>query len=127
MLPEGAEVVLDQLQVQGRDRIIMVLRPAGANGSCPVCQRRSDRIHSWYRRRLHDLPWEGIPVRIELQVRRFFYDADGCPQRIFTERLPKTAHLLCEDLCEGAFADFIRQYLVTAGRRSDIEPDLDNV
>ena len=76
MLPEGAEVVLDQLQVQGRDRILMVLRPAGADGSCPVCQRRSDRIHSWYHRRLHDLPWEGIPVRIELQVRRFFCDSN---------------------------------------------------
>jgi transposase len=69
----------------------MVLRPAGTANSCPVCQRRSDRIHSWYRRRLNDLPWEGIPVRIELQVRRFFCGSDGCPQRIFTERLPKTA------------------------------------
>jgi transposase len=82
---------LNLLQVQGRDRILMVLRPAGTANSCPVCQRRSDRIHSWYRRRLNDLPWEGIPVRIELQVRRFFCGSDGCPQRIFTERLPKTA------------------------------------
>jgi transposase len=89
-LPDG-DVVLDQLQVQGRERIIMVLRPARADSCCPVCQRRSDRIHSWYRRRLRDLPLEGISVRVELGVRRFFCDSDGCPQRVFTERLPKTA------------------------------------
>ena len=91
LLPDGAEVVLDQLQVQGRDRILMVLRPARERSCCPACQRRSDRIHSWYCRRLRDLPWEGIPVRIELRVRRFFCDSDDCSQRIFTERMPKTA------------------------------------
>ena len=89
--PDGAEVVLDQLRVQGRDRILMVLRPAREASSCPLCQRRSDRIHSWYQRRLRDLPWEGIPVRIELRVRRFFCDSGGCPQRIFTEQLAKSA------------------------------------
>jgi transposase len=91
LLPERAEVVLDQLEVTSRDQILMLLRPARTDGGCPVCQRGSDRIHSWYRRRLLDLPWEGIPVRIELQVRRFFCDSDDCPQRIFTERLPQTA------------------------------------
>ena len=91
LLPDAAEVVLDQLQVLGRERIIMVLRPAGERSCCPACDGRSERIHSLYRRRLRDLPWEGIPVRIELRVRRFFCDSDDCPQRIFTERLAKTA------------------------------------
>ena len=91
LLPEVFEVVLDRLQVYSRDRILRLLRSAGTDGSCPVCQRQSDLIHSWYRRRLRDLRWEGIPVRIELHVRRFFCDWDGCPERTFTERLPKTA------------------------------------
>jgi transposase len=91
LLPDAAEVILDRLQVQGCERIIMVLRPARERSCCPACHRRSDRIHSWYRRRLRDLPWEGIPVRIELRVRRFFCDSDGCPQRIFTEQLSQTA------------------------------------
>ncbi len=91
LLPDGAEVVLDQLQVQGRDRILMVLRPAREGSCCPACQRRSERIHSWYRRRLRDLPWEGIPVRIELRVRRLFCDSEGCARRIFSEQLAKTA------------------------------------
>ena len=91
LLPDAAEVVLDQLQVVGRERIIMVLQPARAESRCPICQERSQRIHSLYRRRLCDLLWEGIPVRIDLRVRRFFCDSDGCWQRIFTERLAKTA------------------------------------
>ncbi len=91
LLPDSAEVVLDQLQVQGGDRIVMLVRPAQAESCCPACRQRSGRVHSWYRRRLCDLPWEGIPVRLELRVRRFFCDSDSCSQRIFTERLSNTA------------------------------------
>ncbi|MGA2890772.1 MAG: ISL3 family transposase [Terracidiphilus sp.] len=47
-------------------------------------------MHSRYRRKLADLPLEGIPVQIELHVRRFFCGTPGCGQRIFTERLPGT-------------------------------------
>lgn len=91
LLPDVSEVVLDQLRVQGRERILMVLRPAGEQSRCPCCHGQSYRIHSWYRRRLRDLPWEGIAVGIELRVRRFFCDAEDCPRRIFTEPLGKTA------------------------------------
>ncbi len=91
LLPDVGEVVLDQLKVQGRDRLVMVLRPAATGSVCPMCRRTCHRIHSWYSRRLRDLPWEGIPVRIELRVRRFFCDSRDCGQRIFTERLPQTA------------------------------------
>ncbi len=37
-----------------------------------------------------DLPWEGIPVRILLQARKFFCGNDRCSRRIFTEQLPRT-------------------------------------
>lgn len=91
LLPDATEVVLDHLQVLGRERIVMVLRPARTESRCPGCQRASSRVHSWYSRRLCDLPWEGIPVRIELRVRRFFCTEECCPQRIFTEQMPETA------------------------------------
>ena len=91
LLPDAAEVVLDQLRVLGREQIVMVLRPSGDESACPACHRRSSRIHSWYRRRLSDLPWEGVEVRIELRARRFFCNEGGCAQRIFTEQLSKTA------------------------------------
>jgi len=88
--PDAGEVVLDQLMVEGNCRLVMVLRAAGEAGCCPECRRESGRIHSHYKRRLKDLPWEGIPVRIELRVRRFFCGTENCGQQIFTERLPNT-------------------------------------
>lgn len=35
-----------------------------------------------------DLPWLGIPVRLRLQVRRYFCPNGNCERRIFCERLP---------------------------------------
>src|SRR5208282_4185894 len=90
LVPDAGQVVLDQLLVEGRSRLVMVLRPAGAGSVCPECRQTSRRIHSRYCRWLNDLPWEGIPVRIELRVRRFFCDAEDCGHHIFTECLPKT-------------------------------------
>jgi len=72
LVPDAGEVVLDQLMVEGRSQLVMVLRPAGEGSVCPECRQASRRIHSRYCRRLNDLPWEGIPVRIELRVRRSF-------------------------------------------------------
>jgi transposase len=91
LLPDIGEVVVDQLGTCRGGRLIMVLRPARPGSRCPLCRLVSLRIHSRYSRRLNDLPWEGIPVRIELRVRRFFCDNDACSQRIFTEQLPQTA------------------------------------
>ncbi len=93
LLPDAGEVVLDRLQVYGQGWLVMVLRLAAEGSRCPACQGLSRRTHSWYVRRLGDLPWEGIPVGIELHVRRFFCDKDGCGQRVFTERLARTAPL----------------------------------
>src|SRR5947199_5022252 len=91
LVPDAEEVMLDELKVEGHNRLVMVLRSAGVDSRCPLCGGSSRRTHSRYSRRLSDLPWEGIPVRIELRVRRFFCDTEDCGQVIFTERLPKTA------------------------------------
>lgn len=99
LVPDADEVVLDQLMVEGRNRLVMVLRPTGAGSVCPECRQASRRIHSRYRRRLSDLPWEGIPVRIELRVRRFFCANQACEQGIFTERLPKTVQRYARRTC----------------------------
>jgi transposase len=99
LVPDVGEVVLDQLMVEGRSRLVMVLRPASEGSVCPECQQASQRIHSRYRRRLNDLPWEGIPVRIELCVRRFFCETKDCGHHIFTERLPKTVQRYARRTC----------------------------
>jgi hypothetical protein len=90
LVPDAGEVTLHEMKSDGRSGLVMVLRPVGEESRCPACARASGRVHSRYKRRMADLPWEGIPVRIELRVRRFFCATDNCSQRIFTERLPNT-------------------------------------
>jgi transposase len=99
LVPDAGEVALDQLMVENNTRLVMVLRAAGEASHCPECHQESRRIHSRYRRRLSDLPWEGIPVRIELRVRRFFCNSEDCGQQIFTERLPKTVQRYSRRTC----------------------------
>jgi transposase len=55
---------------------------------CPPCQHLAGRIHSHYVRRVADLPWWGMAVRLELPVRRFLCAQVSCRQRIFCERMP---------------------------------------
>lgn len=90
LVPDAGEVTLHELKTDAGSQLVMVLRPVGEESRCPRCGRASRRIHSRYQRQLADLPWEGVPVKIELRVRRFFCSTDGCRQRIFTERLPNT-------------------------------------
>ena len=99
LVPDAGEVALDQLMVENNTRLVMVLRATGEASHCPGCRQESRRIHSRYRRRLSDLPWKGIPVRIELRVRRFFCDSQDCGQQIFTERLPKTVQRYSRHTC----------------------------
>ncbi len=56
--------------------------------ACPLCHKRSARIHSRYVRQVADLPWMGCAVRLQLHVRRFFCPNPQCARQIFTERLP---------------------------------------
>jgi transposase len=99
LVPDAGEVALDQLMVENNTRLVMVLQATSEASHCPGCRQESRRIHSRYGRRLSDLPWEGIPVRIELRVRRFFCDREDCGQQIFTECLPKTVQRYSRHTC----------------------------
>jgi transposase len=89
LLPDTAEVELGFLRPKD-GTIQMHLRACRASAVCPECQTISWRVHSRYARELGDLPWEGIPVRVYLQTRKFFCGGRDCRRRIFTERLPNT-------------------------------------
>ncbi len=68
--------------------IIAVVTTTSEEAECPLCHRRSARIHSRYVRTVADLPWMGCAVHLELHVRRFFCSTPECVRQIFTERLP---------------------------------------
>jgi transposase len=89
LLPSTSEVELVCL----RPRVGWIeveLRTSRPFSCCPVCGTVSRRVHSRYVRRLGDLPWEGIPVSILLQTRKFFCVVETCRRHIFTELLSGT-------------------------------------
>ena len=53
---------------------------------CPVCNKRSSKIHSRYSRTLLDLPISGHLSKIKLKARKYFCDNVECPRKVFTER-----------------------------------------
>jgi transposase len=69
------------------DRILLLARSRGASATCPLCGGSSTRAHSFYSRRLADLPWQGRVVELQVRVRRFRCTSFGCRRRIFAERL----------------------------------------
>jgi transposase len=90
LLPDAHHLRCDGIRWDG-DHIAVLISSAAPTGTCPTCGRASSRVHSHYERRLQDLPWQGVAIRLRWNSRRFFCDNARCRQRIFTERLPDVA------------------------------------
>lgn len=54
--------------------------------ACPICGKKSNRIHSRYSRTLLDLPISGHMAKVKLKARKYFCDNAACPRKVFTER-----------------------------------------
>nr|WP_231948543.1 transposase family protein [Acetobacter senegalensis] len=67
---------------------------------CPDCQCPTQRIHSFYQRKLADLPWQGRPATLIVSVPRFFCQTMLCPRRTFGNR-PFCAALIMRPFCEA--------------------------
>jgi len=84
LLPSG--LVVDEVTV-GPDEVVIAAHALGRSAECPGCGRLSRRVHSRYERYLSDVPAHGRRVRVRLSVRRFRCPHQGCPRKIFAERL----------------------------------------
>lgn len=78
---------LDEIR-QSDGQLTLIATAVRKTSRCPLCYRRSRRVHSHYQRRIADLPVSGTPVTLFLHVRRFFCRNPRCLRRIFVERLP---------------------------------------
>jgi transposase len=86
LLPAIQGLELMRMEYQN-GQFLIEARTTGQVAVCPRCQRESARVHSFYGRKIADLPWAGIPVLLKLQVRKFFCRNPNCLQRVFCERL----------------------------------------
>jgi transposase len=83
-------LVVDQV-LHTPDRITIVTSPRRQSAPCPSCAIVSRRIHSRYQRTLHDLPWQGQPVTLCVQARRFRCLNPACARQTFAEPLADAA------------------------------------
>ena len=92
LLPDATHVRLETWTLEPAQSAITInLRARQTTARCPLCGRRSKRVHSRYERTLADLPWGEYAVTVLLSVRRLFCDNKKCERRLFAERLPDVA------------------------------------
>ena len=89
LLPKASNLKLLKLEIS--EQGWGVAAEGNNSAVCPNCATRSSSRHSRYHRKLQDLPVQGSPVRLHLQVGRWRCGNDGCPRKIFTERVPVNA------------------------------------
>src|SRR5919108_1959100 len=77
--------------IVGDQSVQVQLTVIAPTASCPDCAILSSSVHSRYQRRLADLSWGALAVRLQLLVRKFACRNFTCARRIFTERLPDVA------------------------------------
>lgn len=58
-----------------------------AEVNCPVCHTSCQRVHSYYTRRVKDVPWAEFGVEFFIEVRRFYCLNPNCHRQVFAERL----------------------------------------
>jgi transposase len=90
LLPPTRGIRLTEVTVQDAS-VQLQLTASAPTACCPDCAVPSSSIHSRYPRRLADLPWGALAVRLQLIVRKFVCRHATCARRIFTERLPDVA------------------------------------
>ena len=86
LLPQITGLELTDVKYE-EGQFIVDAHLASTTAQCPKCQAASRRIHSYYQRRIADLPWAGCPVLLVLQVRRFLCRNPACKRQVFCERL----------------------------------------
>ncbi|MFL5337627.1 MAG: ISL3 family transposase [Geminicoccaceae bacterium] len=88
LIPAGLAVVQ---VLPAPDHITIVTAPQPVTALCPGCGSPSHRVHSRYERALGDLPWQGRPVTLRVQARRFRCLTPSCSRQTFSERLAGVA------------------------------------
>jgi len=87
LLSLSPDLWIDQITATTTALLVHLVSTQSAS-HCPLCGQASEQVHSRYRRVVADVPCGSKPVRLSLEVRKFFCRTPTCPRRIFTERLP---------------------------------------
>jgi transposase len=115
MIPLALLPISDLVDLQSLEReegrFLLALKTKCTHDFCPDCGEKSTNRHSTYMRKLMDLPWAGIPVRVNLQVYKYYCKNENCHRKIFAQRMgekikpyARRTHRLTEHLNQIGFA-----------------------
>jgi len=90
LLADPAALVIDKF-ISEDDSITVIARSTQTVAACPSCGQISSNLKSHYFRRLADLPWHNVTVRLQLRLRKLRCRNLLCSQKVFCERLPNVA------------------------------------
>src|SRR3954466_15663994 len=96
LIPAG---LLVQHVLPSPNHLVIVVSLDQASAACPRCEAPSSHVHSRYERTLGDLPCQGQPVTLRVEVRRVCRLTPFCLRGPFAERLAGIAQPLARRTC----------------------------
>ncbi|MFC4121473.1 transposase family protein [Nonomuraea zeae] len=114
LFPHLTAVEIEQIDRQD-GQIQVAARTRGDPVCCPSCGVATGKVHGYHRRRLADRLVDGMPVVIELRLRRLACVNLDCARQTFHEQVPGLASRYCRRT-PGATALVIACALALAGR-----------
>jgi transposase len=84
LLADPAAIRLESI-LPSPGAVTLVVKTTAPLAECPRCHRGSGRVHGRYLRRIADLPWHGIAVKLELHTHRFRCQNGLCTQKIYSD------------------------------------------
>src|SRR3954463_12042424 len=96
LIPAG---LLVQHVLPAPNPLVIVVSLDQASAACPACEAPSSHVHSRYERTLGDLPCQGQPVTLRVEVRRFRCPAPLCSGGPFAGRRAGFAQLWARGPC----------------------------
>lgn len=87
MFSELSGLVIEDV-TDGGDLVVVSARTQDAAVPCPVCGSPTAKVHGYHRRTVKDVPVDGRPVVVRLQVRRLVCPVLNCRRQTFREQVP---------------------------------------
>jgi transposase len=83
----GGSEIFEVITAEKEDgKVLIYVRSKQSGSFCPNCNELSSRIHSYYTRRIMDLPMVGTQTWLILNARKFYCLNVNCIRKVFAER-----------------------------------------
>ncbi|WP_143774032.1 transposase family protein, partial [Niastella vici] len=69
-------------------KVILHVSSTRGKNTCPDCNVNSTRLHSYYFRKVKDLPILGYSIVLSLRVGKFYCKNSKCSRKVFSQRFP---------------------------------------